>query len=753
MKKSKLFLFGMIAVLAAGSLFMTGCESPTNGTNGAPGANGEPIFPAPMNTAQLQAAFANYDRIGVKGDGATIFGTVPAGKTLNIYGVVRIPNAIADNTLHVEGTLNITANSILDLNTGSDTSHLNVSAGGTLNIAGKAPTEINPIEGGRLMINASATLYVADSVKAPQAKPDGRVNVGAGGLLYYSTGIDQINAASGYHDTDVHGNIYGAFRGVSNGKIEIANGGYIGTALVTVTDPAKLAVIDLLAKEGINYVYAGSAIEIGHATTGVVATPNPVPSGKTLVAGPVTTASGTTFTIDGTLWTSSFANTDATSTTITGAVYATNATIASSLVVNGKFGVADAATVTSGITGTGTIEAQTLNVNAGGSVGATGGMKTHTLNNQVATPVPGGSLHITASGDINNTVSATFSGLAIGTRVILDGDNEITLVATEAGTVITEALNTANVKRVTSGITTVLGATTPAAAFSIPDGKYLRLTGQTGNISSFFNTNNSGGLELSGTVYLEATDASNAALTPSVAATAATIPKILTYGNGSITLISGTATIDTVTGYITPQLIVANGATLAVGGGSAAAATDITLSRRLDVHAGGTVIVTGATGGASAAGFAATVKPTNGAIIDGTLTITAGDGGTGGAGGAATVTVTGGEQFRGNGAITVTGGDYASTNTGGEAKLELNAKVTATAGTAGSTTFGSKYEPKNFTTPNTYTYQLTVTGGVSSVAGASAPPAAAGAGYASKTTITASGGSSTAGGSVSVAHS
>ncbi|GHU39734.1 hypothetical protein FACS1894190_05580 [Spirochaetia bacterium] len=91
MKKSKLFLFGMIAALVAGSLFMTGCEGPA-GPAGAAGANGTSA--SALQAAELAAfgyTFSDPIHVSVGRDavlspaivGATPLATAAAGDILS----------------------------------------------------------------------------------------------------------------------------------------------------------------------------------------------------------------------------------------------------------------------------------------------------------------------------------------------------------------------------------------------------------------------------------------------------------------------------------------------------------------------------------------------------------------------------------------------------------------------------------------------------------------------------------------------
>jgi hypothetical protein len=104
MKKRSL-LFGFVAAMIAAFIF-SGCESPTDGSAGASGADGVvPLSDLTVSAADLEAVFKVTDRVILLPGVTSVTGRIPAGKTLFVSGGAT---KVADgSTLVVYGALEI----------------------------------------------------------------------------------------------------------------------------------------------------------------------------------------------------------------------------------------------------------------------------------------------------------------------------------------------------------------------------------------------------------------------------------------------------------------------------------------------------------------------------------------------------------------------------------------------------------------------------------------------------------------------
>ena len=108
MKKSLIFWF---AAITCAALFLVGCESPTNGDAGAAGSPGSVTFSGDVTDAELARAFAKSNEVILQSTVTSVYGVIPAGKTLAVFGKTAVENG---ESLEVAGALEIETGAELD---------------------------------------------------------------------------------------------------------------------------------------------------------------------------------------------------------------------------------------------------------------------------------------------------------------------------------------------------------------------------------------------------------------------------------------------------------------------------------------------------------------------------------------------------------------------------------------------------------------------------------------------------------------
>jgi hypothetical protein len=114
--EKKYLIFGMAVILGA-SLSFFACESATGaaGAAGEPGEPGEPgsvFINGSVTAAQLAKAFEKANEVVLQDGVISVYGTVPAGKALVVFGSTT--KVFAGQSLDVQGTLEIAEGAALD---------------------------------------------------------------------------------------------------------------------------------------------------------------------------------------------------------------------------------------------------------------------------------------------------------------------------------------------------------------------------------------------------------------------------------------------------------------------------------------------------------------------------------------------------------------------------------------------------------------------------------------------------------------
>jgi hypothetical protein len=485
MKKSLIFWF---AAITCAALFLVGCESPTNGEAGAAGSPGSVTFSGPVTAAELARAFAKSNEVILQSTVTSVYGVIPAGKTLAVFGSGTA--VAAGESLEVAGALEIEAGAALDASyvsakagylkgtasgvTGAGTVKLPyVGAAGSLPEGGidytagvaavrAAGSYITGAVPGSALTNANiAAIFAIDdgpdelTVSDITALTDAAVPAGKTltltGTNNFSTALDLSSKGTLIVDGTLATNASGiaiTANGTTsnitiNGTLTLANasdtvaGKVTNNGTITTSSTTPGTVAGLLGLEGTGTVEIGASLAL---TAAAALTQNVrIPSGVTLTAHSVAVPfSGTkTITIDesGTL-----------------ALVAANTSVGVTVVNNG--------TITTATTSDTAL--QTI-VNLGGAIDSTGD-----VSSTAATPftVPGGTILTKSSGTfVGGSGALTIDGEATFTTgtfesqtgaVTINGTAEFT-AATFAG--LTGSAGTAIVTVGPAGNATFTAAT------------------------------------------------------------------------------------------------------------------------------------------------------------------------------------------------------------------------------------------------------------------------------------------------------
>ena len=110
MKKFTIILAALLSV----SLVLVGCGDPEAGAAGTPGSMGTPgsvPFSGDVTAAELAKAFAKSDEVILQSTVTSVYGAIPAGKTLAVFGKTAVK---AGESLDVTGALEIETSAALD---------------------------------------------------------------------------------------------------------------------------------------------------------------------------------------------------------------------------------------------------------------------------------------------------------------------------------------------------------------------------------------------------------------------------------------------------------------------------------------------------------------------------------------------------------------------------------------------------------------------------------------------------------------
>jgi hypothetical protein len=245
---TKKFFTGLTALALSIGLVLTGCEGPTGADGaggGGPGASGEPTV-ATIAAALALLANPSINEVGVVADSpiAIAVGTIPAGKTLNLYTATTLSGELV-----VNGTLNLGVGVALIANTG-----------GSLLLT---------IQGGAVNARAGSAVVAVGGLAAVQFKSaDGSVTTSLGLATNGSTTVGIGNSGAS----------------AQGGSLSLATGAGFGSS-------GQAIIQSLLDKEGFSTVVASAA----EAAITVSSDPLVIPAGKSLlvVGGYVVKSGGT----------------------------------------------------------------------------------------------------------------------------------------------------------------------------------------------------------------------------------------------------------------------------------------------------------------------------------------------------------------------------------------------------------------------------------------------------------------------------
>jgi hypothetical protein len=714
-----------------------GCESPTNGSNGTGGKNGDPGVNSPNVVSTFRGIKDAFDE---------------GNKVVYLVGPVdEASNWTSDLTLAAEQTLVIATNAdIKDRSVaGSSVGSLTVPADRTLTVSG-----------GTLKVNVGSKLAVAAN----------GVLVVASGALDLDAGEDVLSLASGAGYSYIAGTITGS----DAQKTALTTAGTSGPVRTTGTDSAingliHTDVVTTVIYSGTNAIPAGS--------------PKTVPANKTLRALSTIDDQSYALTVDGTLvltTATTFSGTLAigeggtavleNTTTLSGEVSGKGALTLNRVAgtaITAAFASTGADTFTVGGTGAVSTDKETnivkllagfntvtysytTNLPAGVGPALTTGkalvLGANVAQSGNALALAGGTIDIGDSGKLTFSSSAVSAASLTGTGLVtvsvaagLDlgvataAPTGVKLQTTDSGTITTATTTLAVLNAILAlndggtGAYASTGEITAGTTFTVPEGVELTASGSatfaaltsltvngtfitgadflpvaetlTGTVSGDGHLDATGattGLTLVNklvgikTVTVDAVTVASASTltipaghTLTGTATFANVSKIgitvvkITYTALGETAATITPTDGTLTTVITGNLGITAGG-LILTAGDTVTTKDVTISGgTITVGEGGTLEVVGGTGSSAAVAGTATVSSAVVVEDRGTLTVTGGDGTTGSndyIGGVATVANV---TANGGSTVTVTGGDAKTDGTSGNGGKAVITKATA----------------------------------------------------------------------------